>query len=372
MFLPQFHADPFNSEWWGEGFTEWTNVKSATPMFPGHNQPRVPADGYFDLSDPAELVRQARLARSHGIDAFTLYDYWYDGSRPLGRPLETILQTREFDIEFSLCWANHSWTRSWTNRTGALDVLISQTYASSKTARAAHFDFLCRVFADPRYIRICGRPLLQIYDTASVPTGYLLALKAHVAEKIGIEPHIDAFITSWRSTWDHLKHFDSATLFQPSAALFSPLAMFSTKGVNTPLETRLRSAPLALKRLIYLVQDALPNSIKRHSYAECWDRLIAQFRESAPQSPLPLNPMAFVDFDNTPRYRDRARIMDGYDAGIFEERMGTLMKVAQREQNIGYVFVNAWNEWGEGAYLQPDVAEGSARLEAVKNVKFGL
>jgi hypothetical protein len=372
MFLPQFHNDPFNSAWWGEGFTEWTNVKSAAPMFLGHNQPRVPADGYFDLSDPAELVRQAKLARSHGIDAFTLYDYWYESARPLGGPVETILRTPDFDIDFSLCWANHSWTRSWTNRTGALDVLISQTYASSKSARAAHFDFLCRVFDDPRYVRISGRPLLQVYDSISLPSDYLLALKAHVLAKLGVEPHVDAFITSWRPTWHHLAHFDSATLFQPSAALFAPISMFSTKNMNTPLETRLRSAPLVLKRLIYLVQDALPDSIKRHSYAECWDRLISQFQESSLSSPVPLNPMAFVDFDNTPRYRGRARIMDGYDVGIFENGMKALLKSAENRSTIGYMFVNAWNEWGEGAYLQPDKNEGFSRLEAIENVKSRL
>ncbi len=369
MFLPQFHADPFNDEWWGKGFTEWDNVKAARPLFDNHYQPRVPADGYFDLSDPTELVRQATLAKSWGIDAFSLYNYWYEGRQPLGRTLRVILDTREFDIPFSLCWANHDWTRSWTNRSGALDVLIRQTYPTDEASRAEHFDFLCNVFSDPRYIRIEGRPVLQIYDTASIPGDYVDAMRRSIAANIGTEPHLDAMITSWRSSWDHLGKFDSATLFQPSAALFSPEEIFSAPTSKLGFETRVRSAPIWLKRALYLIQDAMPNHIKTFDYSATWERLIAQFIASSANAPLPLNPMAFVDFDNTARYNARARIMRDFDVRVFEAGLRRLLGRSSSAKNIGYLFINAWNEWGEGAYLQPDTIGGFERLEAVQNAK---
>lgn len=369
MFLPQFHEDPWNSKWWGEGFTEWDNVRAAKPLFPEHRQPRVPANGYFDLTDEAELVLQSQMAKRYGIDAFTFYDYWYDGTKLLGAPLQKILTLPEFDIEFSLCWANHSWTRSWTNRTGALDVLIEQTYPSDKQARIRHFDYLAKVFSDNRYVRINGKPLIQIYDVRAVPVSYIDDFRRHVEQLIGVEPHIDALITAWQPSWDFLNNYNSATLFQPSVALFSPVEMFSTTAAKATLETRLRSAPLPVKKLLYYVQDMLPNQIKKFPYDENWEKLLLQYRLSGQASPIPLNPMAFVDFDNTPRYRDRARIVEGYSAEIFKNGMKRLLKEAKKQDTIGYCFINAWNEWGEGAYLQPDESENFSRLEAIYDAK---
>lgn len=368
MFLPQFHEDPYNSRWWGEGFTEWNNVRAARPAFDGHRQPRVPADGYFDLSDPAEISRQAVQAKSHGIDAFTFYDYWYDGTRLLSRPLDLFLQQPDIDIEFSLCWANHAWTRSWTNRTGALDVLISQTYAETQANREKHYDHLCKAFADPRYVRINGRPLFQVYDPHSLPSGYLQGLREFAFRKIGTDVHLDVFVTSWRADWSFLAAFDSATLFQPSAALFSPASMFGTETRKADFETRLRGAPLAVKKLIYLIQDMLPNQIRRHDYTESWDKLLTQFEQSSKECGIPLNAMAFVDFDNTARYRGRARIMTDFSISMFEAGLTALMKMA-RANRSEMLFINAWNEWGECAYLQPDSTDGLARLEVIRHAK---
>lgn len=368
MFLPQFHEDPHNSKWWGKGFTEWNNVRAAVPAFQGHNQPRIPLDGYFNLSDPQELCRQAVQATSHGIDAFTFYDYWYEGTRLLMRPLDQFLANPDIEIEFSLCWANHAWTRSWTNRTGALDVLIRQSYAPEGAARLEHYEHLCNAFADPRYLRINGRPIFQVYDPHSIPAGYLEGLKRYASQKIGTSIHLSAFVTAWRADWSYLSEFDSATLFQPSAALFSPATMFGTTARKVDFETRLRNAPLGLKKLIYIMQDLLPDRIRLHDYADTWRDLLEQYEVSAQDCPVPLNAMAFVDFDNSARYRGRARIMSDFTVEKFRAGLTNLVDMAaKREADV--LFINAWNEWGEAAYLQPDAADGLARLEVVRDAK---
>ena len=367
MFLPQFHTDPFNSDWWGEGFTEWNNVRTARARIEGQVQPRIPLDGYFDLAQADEIGRQAKQARQFGVSAFTFYDYWYDGKTPLGKPLQLFLENSHIDIEFSLCWANHSWTKSWTNRSGALDVLISQNYPASGIRRARHFEHLAMAFNDPRYIRHAGRPILQIYDPVAVPQNYIEAMREYMKHEHGLEIHIDALITAWRSSWDWLGHFDSCTLFQPSAALFSPADMFSVQEANISLETLLRSAPVAIKRLAYLVMDRFPDKVKTFDYQLTLAKLLEQFILSQAKSPLPMNAMTFVDFDNTPRYRDRARIMTGYQTSLFEQHIRSLILASEKAGGLGYVFVNAWNEWGEGAHLQPDETFKFERLQAIAN-----
>jgi hypothetical protein len=367
MFLPQFHADPFNDEWWGEGFTEWDNVRSAHALIDGQIQPRVPLEGYFDLSQSQEIERQAKQAKQFGISAFTFYDYWYDGKSPLRKPLQLFLQNSQIDIEFSLCWANHSWTKSWTNRSGALDVLISQKYPEDRTSREKHFEHLAKAFCDPRYIKHEGRPILQIYDSAIVPTSYIEAMREYFKNKHGFEIHIDAIISAWLANWRWLELYDSCTLFQPSAALFSPTNMYGEQKHRLSLETIVRAAPVAIKRLAYLFLDRLPDKVKAFDYETTLTNLLNQYIISNKTCPLPMNAMTFVDFDNTPRYGKRARIMTGYQTSIFEGHLRALIQASAKFNGLGYVFVNAWNEWGEGAHLQPDAVLKFERLQAIEN-----
>ncbi len=366
MFLPQFHADPFNSEWWGDGFTEWTNVRKAQRIVDGQLQPREPLDGYFDLSDPAEIDRQAKLARDYGISVFSFYDYWYEGRRPLGKPLSLFLDHPEIDIELGLCWANHSWTRSWTNRTGALDILISQTYAEDRARRESHFAHLARAFLDHRYIRYHDKPVLQIYDSAAVPPDYLTAMRQFFWSKYSVEIHLDAYVTAWLPSWNHLESFDSATLFQPSAALFSPSNIFAPRKKELSLSTLLRGAPLIIRKAIYLLLDNLPDKITIFQYPDVIASVKVQFEQSVSSCPKFLNPMAFVDFDNTARYGKRAKIMLGYDSDKFHAHLQEMIALAELSNNMGYLFINSWNEWGEGAHLQPDKAMKFGRLLAVR------
>ena len=152
--LPQFHRIPENDRWWGEGFTEWTNVRKATPLYPGHLQPRVPAEGrYYDMLDPAAHDWQAALAQQHGLYGFCYYHYWFAGRQLLEKPLEMLLERGKPDMPFCLSWANESWTRAWDG--GDREVLMAQDYGDSADW-ARHFDYLLTAFRDPRYVRVDG------------------------------------------------------------------------------------------------------------------------------------------------------------------------------------------------------------------------
>src|SRR5450755_1537677 len=166
FYLPQFHPVPENDEWWGAGFTEWRNVAKALPLFPGHHQPHVPADlGFYDLRVPEVREQQASLARQHGIHGFCYYHYWFNGRRILERPFNEVLASGKPDFPFCLCWANENWTRVWDG--GEQNVLLQQHYSAQDDL--AHIQALIPALADPRYIRINGRPLLLVYRTELLP-----------------------------------------------------------------------------------------------------------------------------------------------------------------------------------------------------------
>ena len=166
FYLPQFHPTPENDEWWGKGFTEWTNVTKARPLFPGHYQPQLPADmGFYDLRLPEAREAQAALAREYGIHGFCYYHYWFNGRRILERPFNEVLASGKPDFPFCLCWANENWTRVWDG--GEKNVLLEQKYSHEDDL--AHIESLIPAFRDERYIRIDGKPLFLVYRTGLLP-----------------------------------------------------------------------------------------------------------------------------------------------------------------------------------------------------------
>jgi hypothetical protein len=166
FYLPQYHPVPENDSWWGEGFTEWTSVRPAAPLFPGHYQPHVPADlGYYDLRDPGVRAAQADLAGRYGIDAFCYYHYWFGGRRLLERPFDEVLASGEPNFPFCLCWANEPWTRTWDGSRNS--ILIDQQYSEEDDER--HIDWLIEAFRDERYLRVDGKPLFLVYRAGELP-----------------------------------------------------------------------------------------------------------------------------------------------------------------------------------------------------------
>jgi lipopolysaccharide biosynthesis protein len=375
FFLPQFHECSFNNEWWGKGFTEWENVKNALPMYEGHNQPRIPVDGYYNLQDKQTLINQFQKALDNGIDGFSIYHYWYEGKRPLGNIMDLLLGNPDINAKFSPCWANHSWTRSWTNRMGAFDVLIEQTYESCADDRAKHYSYLNCIFNDSRCIKVDGNPLFQIYRPENIPNlkEFIDDLRKYTFENGKNKIHISALITGWQYSWDYLNLFDSVTFFQPSLSLFSPVNIFSEnlpKLQKNGFSLFVRALPDSLKKYLYRLQDIFFNKITFFDYDQVWRNLIAQFQR-AQQSQFNVFPSAFVDFDNTPRYKRRAKIMIGFTPEKFGKYLSLLKKIyeAKKQDTEKVIFINAWNEWGEGMHLEADKRYGNDILLEVMKVK---
>ena len=195
FYLPQFHPIPENDEWWGKGFTEWTNVAQARPLFPGHYQPHVPGElGYYDLRIPEVREAQAELARSHGVFGFVYYHYWFNGRRLLNRPFDEVLESGSPDFPFALCWANEKWTRTWDGESGR--VLIAQEY--SEADDLAHIRWLASAFADPRYIKIDGRPLMLVYRPSDLPDPKRTTdLWRREAERLGFPDLYLCWVEGW-------------------------------------------------------------------------------------------------------------------------------------------------------------------------------
>jgi lipopolysaccharide biosynthesis protein len=348
--LPQFHRIPENDEWWGEGFTEWTNVRKATPQFAGHYQPRVPAEGrYYDLLDHRVHDWQAALAKEHGVYGFCYYHYWFRGKQLLEKPIELLLRRGEPDMPFCLAWANEPWTRAWDG--GEHQILMPQSYGDEADWRR-HFDYLLRVFRDTRYIRVDGRPMLLIYRSASIESlEPMLALWRELAREAGLAGlHIVQMLTG----------FDR----DPRAHLFEAFAEFE------PMYTIRHHRPYWLrkqekwrKRMLVAAKRVLgrwfgpPYS---YDYRDIW-RLI-----SARQLPPRTYPGIFVDWDNSPRRGpERGMIMRNFDPEWFSRGVRAQLSKA-KHAGAEFVFINAWNEWAEGAYLEPDEQRGLLFLKAIR------
>lgn len=372
-FLPQFHECDYNNKWWGKGFTEWTNVKSTKPIKNEHHQPRIPEDGYYDLLEEDEISKQFRTAKSHGIDGFVIYHYWYNGDKPLGKPVEKILADKHIDIEFSLCWANHSWTKSWKNRKGSLDVLIEQTYETNIKERVKHYEFLSTAFFDERYITVDKKPLFQIYIPEDIPEleEFIKEFRLYFKKNHNSEIHLAGTLRSWKKSYEYLELFDSITLAQPTLCFFSPDDLFSSKGKDRFLATFsgafIRTLPNFLKKQLYIFQDLFYNKISYFDYDLVWKKILQQ-STTALNSKFRVNFSAFVDFDNSPRYKKNAKIVTSFSPEKFEFYLKQLIELNKKNESE-ILFINAWNEWGEGMYLENDDKHSNKKLISIKNAK---
>jgi lipopolysaccharide biosynthesis protein len=335
FYLPQFHPIPENDEWWGEGFTEWTNVAKTRPSFPDHHQPRLPSDlGFYDLRLPETRREQADLAREHGIHGFCYYHYWFGGKRLLERPFEEVLASGEPDFPFCLCWANEPWSRRWDGR--PRDVLQPQTY--SEEDDLAHIKWLMPALRDPRAITIEGKPVFLVYQGRELPDpARTTEMWRREALRFGLEGvHLISVETVWDSGWDATQEgFDAKVLFMPQ---------FST----------LRSIPR--------IPVAGKEDLQVYDYEKAWPIL-------ANPDPVPYMryDTVFPGWDNSPRRGDEAVVLHNSTPEAYEEWLRHAVAKAQtRPEDHRVVFLNAWNEWGEGAYLEPDMRHGGAYLEATR------
>jgi len=348
--LPQFHRIPENDAWWGEGFTEWTNVRKARPCFPGHLQPRIPAgQRYYDLLDPAVQDWQAQLARDHGVHGFCYYHYWFSGKQLLERPVELLLRRGQPDIPFCLCWANEPWTRAWDG--GDQEVLMAQAYGDEQDW-TRHFEYLLQAFRDPRYIRVDGKPMFLIYRSSSIDVCEpMIALWRRLAERAGLPGlHIVSMLTAFP--------MDQRTATFDAFAEFEPMYTFTHR---RPYLLRKRERWIRqLTKLGRRMFGRVTRPPESYDYASLWHAIGKR------KLPERTYPGAFVDWDNSPRRGlDRSMIMRNFSRRAFESGIRAQLRKA-KAANAEFVFINAWNEWAEGAYLEPDEARGMFFLETIR------
>jgi 2-polyprenyl-3-methyl-5-hydroxy-6-metoxy-1,4-benzoquinol methylase len=334
FYLPQFHPIPENDEWWGRGFTEWTNVTRAQPFFPGHYQPHVPGElGYYDLRVPEVREAQAALAAAYGISGFVYYHYWFHGKRLLGRPLDEVLASGSPDFPIALCWANEEWTRNWDARTG--QVLMPQEFSDEDDL--AHIRWLATAFADDRYIKIDGRPLMLIYRPGQLPNPKRTAdIWRAEAQRLGFPDLYLCWVESWGPPPGGPEAFglDASVGFMP----------LSGERIYAPFEG-------ARGHRILDYRSAYEASLQR--MAPSWKRF----------------PSVMVGWDNTARRPHGATIFTGSTPEQYERWLRFAVdSVSGVRQEENYLFIVAWNEWAEGNHLEPDQRYGRAFLEATKAV----
>jgi len=347
LHLPQFHPTPENDAWWGAGFTEWTNVTRARPLYKGHNQPHLPADlGFYDLRLPEARQAQADLARSYGIHGFCYYHYWFNGRQVLNRPVDEIVSSREPDFPFCLCWANEDWSRAWDGR--SKDILLGQVYTEEDDL--AHIRFLLPLMEDPRWIRVDGKPLFLVYRAGLLPDPRRTTdLWRTEARRSGIgELHlvkVESLPEEGLASPESLG-FDSALEFQPRWSDLGP------KRRNNAFWRRVNKLGI-LDGWVWFRHNV-------HEYREFVERQLA-----APQPGWDRIPCVVPMWDNTARRERGGIILDGSTPELFGHFLSETLRVkAKRDTATDLVFVNAWNEWGEGNHLEPCRRWGRSYLEA--------
>lgn len=349
FYLPQFHPIPENDEWWGKGFTEWTNVAKAKPLFKNHYQPQIPADlGFYDLRLPEIRVAQAQMARESGIYGFCYYHYWFNGKRLLNKPIDDIIRTGEPDFPFMLCWANENWTRRWDG----LDrnVLIEQKY--SQADDEAHMEFLCKhIFQDSRYIKVNGKPVFVLYRSDRVPEPlFMTKIWREIARRFGFP---DLYLLKIESGVDRTHPtrygFDAAVEFQPD---WLNLPKKILPGIKNRIIDKIKSSesPYLMNYVFNydsLVEKALSRTIPPYKIYRC----------------------VTPSWDNSPRKKSNAHIFINSSPESYGEWLkNTLQTFKPYSEDENFIFINAWNEWAEGNHLEPCRKWGNRYLEKTKEI----
>ncbi len=350
FYLPQYHCIPENDMWWGKGFTEWVNVKKAFPLYKNHNQPRIPLNkNYYNLDTTDEMIRQAEMAKKYGVYGFCYYHYWFGkGKKLLEKPIEQMLSDNRVDIPFCLCWANENWTRNWDG--GNREVLICQDYGSEDTWKD-HIEYLRQYLNDDRYIRVKGQPILLIY-------------------KPEIIPRFNDMIDYWNS---YLTKKGEHTLI-----IYSQYPSRNVNYNDYKLDGIVKFEPVFATN--YLRHNGIMERVKKNIYMKWriingvhiydYDRMWKYILEREPQGEKYI-PGAFIDWDNTARNKKGTSYQGATPQKfkMYYERL--VQQINDGKYSTELVFINAWNEWAEGAYLEPDEKNRYGYLESIKKVLDG-
>jgi len=350
LYLPQYHPIPENDEWWGKGFTEWTNVGRAKPFFKGHYQPKVPADlGYYDLRLPQIREAQAEMAKEAGIEGFCYYHYWFDTNKQLlERPFNEVLESGSPDFPFMVCWANESWHAKLWNVEGVSEkkILIEQKYGTQDD-QTIHFNHLLKAFKDRRYIKIDGKPAFMIYKPLEIPeVKKMLNLWQILAKENGL-PGI-FFIGSSQSAENQKDQ-----IFNLGFDAVNAVRLFDIlKGNKTFFK--------AIKKLYRLIYK-MPH---RFEYAKVQKTFISE-----QDSEEFVFPTIIPNWDHTPRSGKNGYVLTGSEPMFFEKHLENCFSTIKNKNNEHkIVFLKSWNEWGEGNYVEPDLKYGKSYLMVLKKM----
>ncbi len=340
FYLPQFHPFPENDEWWGKGFTEWTNVSSATPRFVGHEQPKLPTDlGYYDLRYEDNIKAQIDLAKKYGVSGFCFYYYWFSGRRLLASPLESFLSHQEWDFNFMICWANENWTRRWDGR--QQDVLIAQQHRPEDPL--AFIQDVESTLLDKRYIRVDGKPVLMVYRANDLgkTSEYAEVWRKYFRDKHNLGLHLVA-VQSFSSEDPSIYGFDKGLEFVP-------LSIPSTLG--KPIDSYNISSQMLDNQYTGVVYDY---------------RTIALTLPDISTS-VPVYRSVMPRWDNDARKKGGGGVFQGANPDLYGRWLDKLIDQTS-DLSDRLVFINAWNEWAEGAYLEPDSMYGHSFLNRTAEV----
>jgi lipopolysaccharide biosynthesis protein len=352
MYLPQFHPIPENNKWWGEGFTEWTNVGRAKSLFKGHYQPRVPADlGYYDLRLPEVRQLQADMAREYGIDGFCYYHYWFgNGKRLLERPFNEVLQFGEPDFPFMLCWANESWhEKFWDNKGGVSKNLLMEQIYGDESEYDEHFYALLEAFKDHRYIRIGNKPAFMIYEPLKFP-------------------NISKFIARWQEL--AIKNGLDGIHFigQTQRALVDKDSIISL-GFNAINAVRIYDV-LQKKSKVSRITSKLKRVLFKTALYENYSDAVKYLTDDEFDASPDVYPTILPGWDHTPRSGKGGFLLHDYTPELFAKHVRNVFKVLKNKPIENKItFIKSWNEWAEGNYLEPDMKFGKKFLEVIKKIK---
>lgn len=369
-YLPQFHPIPENDKYWGKGFTEWTNVAKAKPLFKGHYQPRIPADlGFYDLRLPEVREQQAQMAREAGIEGFCYWHYWFgNGKRLLQRPFNEVLQSGKPDFPFCLAWANHSWkTSTWEN--GGKDRMIVEQRYLGEEDYTLHFQEVLPAFRDKRYITIEGKPLFAIFDPYNFQdVSNFIKTWQRLAKENGLK---GIYFIAMSNSTSTLQRNGDGTLkrvtpnLQSSERVYNDLLNLGFDGINSFGKSRAEMLYMGkyariAKKLLHQYLPFLPThcinyeKITQHFFApeDSWQNVY---------------PSIFPQWDRTPRAGNSEGVYVNATPTTFKKHIQNALNVIKnKDMEHRILFLRAWNEWGEGNYVEPDLKYGHAFLDAIK------